>query len=419
MSVGIQQTAGSGAPDRQLYMNRNWRRHAQRHQQRLLEEIADAGPTRAGRKLIKRYLNSRYIQSLAMFDVFNAGQDRDGAQEWAAECLPSLFERVTRLDPGRPSTEPIAVSFKFKPNGGGRVTNSYGPVMRARQRMVRQVLQPLWRHQFLYQRQYRGGMRSLFADIRTELKTGLYQACAIVDVANCFDSVSHAFMHNHLPLPKEVIDHTVIAEGESKDYRIVTTRAENRRYPNQPNGGDNIYDIYEHMHYVGQGWRGLPQGSACSPIIAYWCLEGALQQAGIRGPCFVWGDDILLLAQTLDELHAQMIALRTALECHPAGPFLLGREQIHELPSTFQFLKLDVVVRSKDDVAILVSRLAYERALMRANELANLDIEQNAADIYQATDYLEAWAAVSAADDANRRLVDLFRDVCYWHELEY
>lgn len=393
-----------------LQETRAWRRRAQRHEARLADQIAAAGPRRQ-RRLIERYFASMYVQYLAHFNATGAGMEAGMALQWGKLNLHLVRERTDALDPRRPNEEPVGLIRLRKRDGGLREAHVYGPCMTARQKMVKRVLKILWSGTFQVQRQYCGGMRRLFRDLRNALAVEGPAVCAVVDVAKCFDSVRHEYLYEYLPLPKEVTTHTILPRGSANRWH--------------GRNGANVHTAQGHRAYSSMdnasqdsGRRGLPQGSACSPIIAYHLLECSIHRAGVGDSCFQWGDDVLLLATNMVDLQAKMTALRTALERDPAGPFLLGRQQVAELPSGIGFLQQFVRLTSRRTASVMTSAEGRERALFRAMNLAAEELERGARDIYDTVDYLDAWRKASPADDAGTVFQSVLEQVCELHDLE-
>jgi hypothetical protein len=277
--------------------------------------------------------------------------------------------------------------------------------------MVKRVLRILLSREFQVQRQYCGGMQRLFRDLRNALAMEGPAMCAVVDVAKCFGSVRPEYLYECLPLPKEVITHTILPRGSAD-------RWQDRNGANTQTGQSHRTHRDTNNASQDSGRRGLPQGSACSPIIAYHLLEQSIHRAGVGDSCFQWGDDILLLATNMEDLQAKMTALRTALERDPAGPFLLGRQQVAELPSGIMFLQQVIRLSSRRTASVLTSAEGRERAVLRAMNLAAEELERGAGDIGDAVDYLDAWRKASPADDADTVFRSILEQVCEWHDLE-
>lgn len=335
---------------------------------------------------------------------------------WGKQYLDLARSRIDALDPWLPCSEPISQRRIAKKGGGYRHVNAYGPQMVAKQRAVKRVLKEAWCSDFQLQRQYCGGQIGLVADLRSTLQANRPSVCAVMDIANCFGSVKREYLFQFLPLPDEVIENTVLAEAPdnvaetAEGTQRVKSKTQLLETPSatQPS----------HKAHQGNGRRGLPQGSACSPIIAYHLLETAIRPTVDAQDCFQWADDILLLGSSVGEIRAKMTALQLALERHPAGPFLVGRQAIFMMPGDFDYLGLTFSHAPGRKVDIRTSVEAWDRFLARADSYAALELRGGGNDIYRSVNYMRALRRASLADDADRRFFTAFLQVCERHGLE-
>jgi hypothetical protein len=81
------------------------------------------------------------------------------------------------------------------------------------------------------------------------------------------------------------------------------------------------------MPYAMEGPRGLIQGAASSSIVFALLLNDLADELPQSVRLFVYGDDILLLAQSRDECAAAAAILGRCITAHPSGPFQLRSDR--------------------------------------------------------------------------------------------
>src|SRR5262249_32022931 len=83
--------------------------------------------------------------------------------------------------------------------------------------------------------------------------------------------------------------------------------------------------------------RGIPQGSAASPLIAEAMIAIALKQVPVLGEIIAYADNVLLLAKSESDVASMTKALRVVLEAHPVGR-LRPRKTIFKAGQPIEFL---------------------------------------------------------------------------------
>jgi hypothetical protein len=223
--------------------------------------------------------------------------------------LPAI---AARIDPWRGTNEIVRVYRKRKSSKPGdyRLIMIFGIENRALQYLVLSLLEKVVEP---HPRQYllRGGVQAAVHDVANEMAKGPVYAYEL-DVKDCYPSFDGKKLQELIPLPKEVIEH------------VITSRHLNLK------GGTNICiefgpaDGHEQSTKLTTALadaarRGIPQGSAVSPIVAEIVLALSLNAVPAIGTVFAYADNVLLLAASKSNAVAMKKALWSALEGHPVG----------------------------------------------------------------------------------------------------
>jgi hypothetical protein len=225
--------------------------------------------------------------------------------------LPAIAQGI---DPWKGTSEVVRVYRKRKSSKPGdyRLIMNFGIENRALQYLVLSLLEKVVEP---HPRQYllRGGVQAAVHDLANEMAKGA--VCAYeLDIKDCYPSFDgkKLQLQELTPLPKEVIDH------------VITSRHL------QLKGGTNISDSFGPADGHEQSMklttaladaarRGIPQGSAVSPIVAEIVLALSLNAVPALGTVFAYADNVLLLAASKSNAVAMKKALWSALEAHPVG----------------------------------------------------------------------------------------------------
>ncbi|WP_162238957.1 reverse transcriptase domain-containing protein [Methylobacterium sp. Leaf85] len=142
-----------------------------------------------------------------------------------------------------------------------------------------------------------------------------YEFVYLADVTSCFDSVNLDAL-SQLPLPKVVIRN--VLDTRTMDLRHAPHRE--RRYA-QEHGVSYPYDDHT---IERNGPRGLMQGSPASNVIISWFfndLPGVLQTECVP---FLLADDVLVVAEGVEDCREIEKTLTGYFAGHRAGPFVLS-----------------------------------------------------------------------------------------------
>ncbi|HUN95799.1 MAG TPA: hypothetical protein VMU69_06115 [Bradyrhizobium sp.] len=220
-----------------------------------------------------------------------------------------------KIDPWKGTSEPAIVHLKRKPSDPDnfRIFMDFGIENRSLQYLVRRPLEVL-ADIVPYQYTLKGGLRSAILHVAKAMSAGPVWAIEL-DVEDCYPSFNANELPSLLPLPKEVTNHVVVANG----LHLVPG---NIQYHFGPSGDDDPGLPWELDATLEAARRGIPQGSAVSSLVAETMLAIALRQIpdGI-GERVAYGDNCLVIAAKEGDVVTMIKALGGALECHPAGRF--------------------------------------------------------------------------------------------------
>ncbi len=204
-----------------------------------------------------------------------------------------------------PLKEVSRVRARLKASGNGvRVTHDFGLQHRTSQGMVLRVMECHFVPRS-FQYTFRGIGKAI-ATAKVSLAQGLSHF-ATLDIKDHFGSFDPAKLASVLPLPIEWVDHVVVG-------RHLAVAAETGTGP-----VPNAY-IPTDMLLI-QASLGVPQGSACSSIVAAFCMA-QLQWESFPGTAMSnYADNFLLLAPTAQARDESIDKLAAAIAELPGGHF--------------------------------------------------------------------------------------------------
>ena len=221
------------------------------HLEVLLRRVREASRFNESTYRVRKYLGSFDPKLHATLEAYDAMKPEDRPDP--AE-LPSIAKS---LDAWKGTDEPVLVRRKRKASGKYRTVLEFEIENRALQYLVRDVLIAALE---LHPNQYatRGGVHAAIKHTKQALSDGYVWAVEL-DIKNCYPSFDEEKLPDLLPLPKEVTDHVILS-----------------RYLNLPSGfsciGNSLGDDHEGDAItpgaISAARRGIPQGSAASPIVA-------------------------------------------------------------------------------------------------------------------------------------------------------
>jgi len=218
----------------------------------LLRRVREASRFTERTYRIRKYLGSYHARLHATFEAFDAMKTEDRPD-------PAKLESIANgLDAWKGTKEPVLEHRIPKDSPGEyRTVLEFGIENRALQYLVRDVLIAVLE---LHPHQYAtgGGVHAAIRHTKQALIDGYLWAVEL-DIKDCYPSFDEEKLSGLLPLPKEVTDHVIIS-----------------RYLNLSLGfsciGNSLGDDHEGDAItpgaISTAQRGLPPGSAASPIVA-------------------------------------------------------------------------------------------------------------------------------------------------------
>ena len=197
-----------------------------------------------------------------------------------------------------------------------RPTLDFGIENRALQHLVLSVLYAVAE---LHPRQFatRGGVPVAIAHVMDAMKDG-YVHIREIDIKDFYASFDRNKLVELVPVQKKVIENVLLSEH----LNIVPSALHHILSCFGPADSDQK-ELARLEKYLAEARRGIPQGSAASPLLAELLLAPLLFQVPAGGEVVVvaYADNILVMAKTASDADAMTNSLELALKKHPAGPF--------------------------------------------------------------------------------------------------
>lgn len=291
-------------------------KRARRDAARLIQHIEAAlrnGDRHRARGLQKTYLASFYPRLKAVADA-NCKLRRPHRLP-----LSALPEVAARLDAWRGTDETVRVSWVAKRSGGQRPTMGFGLENKALQILARDALLPFAELRSFQYAVSNGGVNALVKDVLETIPHG-YKWAVELDVKDCFASLDAEAIKECLPLPGKVTEAVLV----SKHLNLIHNRKGNR---------------LSLTRSLVDSRRGLPQGSAASPLVAEMLLADILTSLPTGARVFAYADNVLVLARTKAEAALVMETLQSAFWQSPVGKLRLEcRSDMRRVCDGFDFL---------------------------------------------------------------------------------
>jgi hypothetical protein len=362
------------------------------HATKLLKKLRDArgrGQWKRVKSLTRLYLNSHAAKLMA---VERAYRQIELHRRPDKAKLPEIAQR---LDAWKGTTEPVVVHDKPKNSNPDdfRPICCFGIENRALQYLALSVLEQI---ADLHPAQYatRGTHAAISAVAEALKKNG--PMCAIeVDIQDCYPSFDGTKLPSIIPLPKEMIEHVII----SQHLYLVPG---NINHSLGPADGEEWEQILLN-DALANARRGIPQGSAASPLVAEIALALPLNHVPKLGYVFSYADNALLMATTKNDVVAMSKALCAALKAHPVGhlwprvTMFAAGEPIdflgYQLTSKRGKVFIEPTPRNQQKFDLTVSRL------LRQLKNPTLIGQQRAAVVRNLKRYTSSWTAAFSICD--------------------
>jgi hypothetical protein len=306
---------------------------AQAHATALIRAISTAHRTKnhqRASRLTRIYLGSTDARYAAVLEAYN------NLKQHQRPDKRLLWDYAQSLNPWAGTQE--MVQLRLQPKKGSqddfqkgsrddfRTVMDFGIERRALQYLVRRVLKA---RADLHPNQY--GTRGTHAAITkvAELLAHGYHWAIETDIVNCYPSFDGEAVADHLPIPKRVTHSSLL--GASLTLRL--------SYPNMfgPADPGEEYEIL-FPELFADARRGLPQGSAASPLAAEMLLAPVFENLPQGGIVLGYADNFLIMAKDENDVMSTITTLWGALKANPVGHFQPKAPRIFPPGTPIEFL---------------------------------------------------------------------------------
>ncbi|MDO3621829.1 hypothetical protein Q3O98_12030 [Ralstonia pseudosolanacearum] len=310
--------------------------------------VADR-PSKTLRDRVDRFLRAPDVHLFYLHkEMMRAGGVLSGHTLEARQAAFFGLWRVVReggslpreLNPSKACGEPFNMCSQRKSSGRGwRTVYKFGIARCVRQQIVNDALMAAsasqYRTQFMYTE---GGRHEAIRAIETVVDSDpSLTHWAKLDLANCFDNINLSRAHEVLPVKRKVVQHTIsINQQEAIDRR----QLEHLQFERSKQILLDSLSGSDYWPSASSYPLTLPQGAATSPRVAYWLIERGLPPLNPARE-FMYGDDLLILGQTTQEVSVRASMFRELFRRHAAGPLQLIGE-VGELAGGVEFLGMHI-----------------------------------------------------------------------------
>jgi hypothetical protein len=280
------------------------RKQAQAHCRTMLRRLREADSAQKGRRadhLARLYLTSldaKYLATLQANKALPMSRRKHAAE------LPAIAKS---LNPWAGSEERVKLIPKFKDDGNVRLLMSFGIEHRALQYLVLPILRA---RADVHPAQYASvGVHSAVrraAELLAEGHTWAIES----DIQNCFQSFDGEQAKENLPLPKRVVERVALSSS-----LLLTLGHDSIFGPAQSDRDDELLI----KSLFADARRGIPQGSAISPLIAECLLAPAYHQLSGAGQVVGYADNTLIMGTTKGGVSSTYQSLWAAFMAGSAG----------------------------------------------------------------------------------------------------
>ena len=301
---------------------------AQENSRRFLVQLQKVAPELSERDL-KSAVREYLFSGIAALDACKREYVEDGGFPPSEFGALQLVATSRNLDLTEMSGRPAVVKPKKHDLKPDRLVIEFHPLDRMRQRLVKRVLAAAFQPpSFQYQGKGRGCIAARAA-LREALHDPQFTHVVQADIKNFYGSINQDAAVEATPLPRGVAK----AVLPTSSYRFVWGDTQSRLAHGCIPQPSTIP--------LGKG-VGIPQGSACSGILAAMVLRDLRDlvenRTGSNAHLIVYEDDIIILCRSRREGDRLLRALKAALEAHLVGPFCLGVGRVLALDQPVNFL---------------------------------------------------------------------------------
>lgn len=295
--------------------------------QRLREKQAKylaAGRRRDARSIAHIMMHSYMVKIAAVDAAASLGKGRR-TQLSAADKV----EIGLTLDMKTAPDEPIKLYAQPKRSRGWRPIFVFGIRNRARQLLLKAILEPLIP---VDPRQYalRGGVPAAIGAVKNAIHHGARWAMEM-DFTNCFGTIDGEWLANELRafgIPEQVTWSVAFPSADN-----VWTDVHDHRWLYSGLDLPNPSSLLRLKHQPG-----LPQGAATSSLLAEYVVSRVLERIPSTCQVVVYADNLLLMAPTRRDLETLANTCDAAVTQHLAGRFAVRRGAIRRFAEGIDFL---------------------------------------------------------------------------------
>ena len=247
------------------------------------------------------------------------------------ETDAALITRAKDLDLWECDREPVRAVAKSKSTGGHRLLMAFGLNNRAKQILVKWVLEPWIRPRLLpCQHVLSGGRDAAVTACKSTIEKGGHKWVTEIDIKNCFGSISVEWLKGKLPIPRGVIE-AVVA---SAHLNLTATSS-------------------IACALLTKNRNGIPQGSVVSPLIAEFVVSCVLREAPAGACAETYVDNVFCFAADVSGIRQHRQSCELLFERHPAGSFSVRSTEPKRISAGFVALGY-LVKRGRAAVTISV-----------------------------------------------------------------
>jgi hypothetical protein len=303
-------------------------------------EIARAATKARTSDLLKSVKAGDTVAQAELSEMLLYGEDARLVSAFAAnkKLKPERRQTIERclsvpslLNFGQPLPELVNVYPKSKKSGGVRMIHNFGLLHRTSQHVVARVMSAYYKPRWFQYTQR--GTHAAIKEAKAYLAAG-HVHLARLDITDFYPSFEFEKLVNELPLPPEVVENVVVGR-----HMKVEMDQEFINHINMASLPHSINDL------LLQARLGIPQGSACSPIVSSYCVSRLIWTMWFPTmspePLINYADDFLLPSSSEKLLDKAAGALTKAMAYLPGGHFELKPEVKGDAADGFDFLGHD------------------------------------------------------------------------------
>ncbi|APG91863.1 reverse transcriptase domain-containing protein [Sinorhizobium americanum] len=320
---------------------------------RQIEAALIAGQRRRAAKLAYRLRTS--------FDHKLTELDRAHREMGRRKSLVELKTIASSVSLSQETSEPYKVKLvpKASKPWQRRIICAFGPVEKARQRMLANTLRPV-NKAFCASDQFgtvNGGRQAAIKRIESVMNDPRKKWVATADVANCYSSIDRDMLANLIRriVPGKVLRSAGCAERE--DRTLIRTWG-------YACHGDLTMPITD-MGLYAYSRRGITPGGAASSFIADLVIGYALATIVLPSGVIIvfYADDVCILGDSKDEVAAATEALGAHFRELPVGPLALKAKRPRKIADGFDFIGM--TFRRRKGYERVVTKVGARKAAQR------------------------------------------------------